>query len=62
MNFREHFEAWHKNTYGYVGKYSGTAMYVTYQTTACQQRWEGWQACADWYTQQEVTKQLEKKP
>ena len=50
MNFREHFEAWHKAKYGYIGKYKGTALFVEYQTEAAQQRWEGWQACASWHT------------
>ncbi len=54
MNFREHFEAWHKKRFGYIGKYTGTAMCITYQTTACQQRWEAWQACADWHTTQSL--------
>lgn len=54
MNFREHFEKWHKAKYGYVGKHTGTAMYITYQTTACQQRWEAWQACADWHSEREI--------
>jgi hypothetical protein len=58
MNFREHFEAWHLKKYGYVGKYKGTAMNIEYQTTACQQRWEGWQACGGWHTKQEVQVQI----
>ena len=51
MNLREHFEAWHKVKYGYIstltGTLTGTAMNIVYQTTACQQRWEGWQGCAN---------------
>ncbi len=58
MNFRQHFETWHNKQYGYVGQSTGTAMSITYQTTACQQRWEAWQACADWHTSQEVAKQM----
>ena len=48
LNVRESFEAWHKARYGFVGKYTGTAMFVTYQTSTVQQRWEGWQARATW--------------
>lgn len=47
LNFRESFEAWHKARYGFIGKYAGTAMHITYQTSTVQQRWEGWQACAE---------------
>ena len=61
MNFREHFEAWHKATYGFVGNYTGTALNVFYRTSTVQARWEGWQACADWHTQQEIQKQWSEK-
>lgn len=55
MNFREYFETWYKAKYGYISKHKGTAMNVTYETTACQGRWEAWQACADWHTSQALT-------
>ncbi len=59
MNFREHFEAWHKKQYGYIGKYSTSSTHITYQTTACQERWVAWQACADWHTGQAVQQQMD---
>ena len=63
MNFREHFEAWHKKQYGYIGKmaHHSTELNTFYQTTACQQRWEAWQACADWHTAQSIAQQLQAK-
>ena len=59
MNFREHFEQWHLKRYGYKAEGSGTALNYKYKQPTIQQRWEGWQACADWHTSQEVAKQLE---
>jgi hypothetical protein len=50
MNFREHFEAWHMKRYGYKAEGKGTALNYVYKHPAIQQRWEGWQACADWHT------------
>lgn len=47
MNFREHFEQWHLKRYGYKVEGKGTALNYTYKQPTIQQRWEGWQACAD---------------
>lgn len=48
MNFREHFEQWHKDTYGYISRHTGTAMNIKYDNTYVQARWEAWQAHATW--------------
>lgn len=60
MNFREHFEAWHKATYGFVGKCVGTAIAAHYQTSTTQARWEGWQACANWHVGQQLQAEMSK--
>lgn len=54
MNFREHFETWHKAKYGYVTLGSGTAMDFTYPSSVVQARWEAWQAWADWHSEQQM--------
>lgn len=54
MNFREHFEAWHKAAYGFVGKTFVAGGNTFYQTSTTQARWEAWQACANWHTGQQL--------
>lgn len=44
MSTREEFEAWHKQTYGFVGKSVTFAGKSTYVTTTTRTRWEAWQA------------------